>query len=245
MSINLRDTIISNKYKGEKGSLNKINTLCILPYLPDEIIKYICTFLVSITDYVDYYIEMNYYDENQYENSYLEMLPYILQLHNNPKKEEICKNWEYGEEFLLISKRHEDGNSFYSQGNGWINSFLCDLEQQIKCISKSRSEISQKVKELLKYIMPINKILRINYECSMFGCSDEWTKDLGSHFQKIIDLPITDQNEILSIWGYDCAECFTSAMKSHANKEKSWFIHDPKSSWMCSFVMEFMMNKYH
>ena len=51
---------------------------------------------------MDYYIEMNYYGATLYENSYLKISPYILQLHNNPKKEEICKNWEYGEEFLLM-----------------------------------------------------------------------------------------------------------------------------------------------
>ena len=245
MSIQLRDKIISNKYKGEKYFLNKINEFEILPYLPDVIIEYILQFLVTITDYMDHYIELDYDKLNNHKLFYIEMFPYILQLHNNPKKEEICKNWDYGEEFLLISNRHENGNAFYSLCNDWQGSFISDLQIQIKCISKSRSSLSKKVKELLKYIMPINKILRINYRCDIDGCANEWEKDLGPHFQNIINLSITEQNEILSIWGYECEKCFTQTMKYHVNNKKNYLVNNANISWMCSCVTGFMMNKYH
>ena len=245
MSNQLRDLIINNKYKNENFLLNKINEVGILPYLPDVIIEYILQYLVSITDYITHYIELDYNNGNKHLNYYREMSPYIVQLHNNPNKEEMCKNWEYGEEFLLISKRHENENAFYSWWNNWEESFICDLEIQIKCISKPRNELSKTEKELLKYIMPINKILRINYKCSMAGCVFDWDKDLGHHFQKIIDLPVTEQNELLNIWGYECGSCFTITKSRHTNNRKAWFEKYPNTSWMCSFIMDFMMNKYH
>ena len=237
----LCNKILHNVYRNEVFLLNKINSLGILPYLPDELVKYILQFLVTITDYIDYYIDKMYNVKEIHFDS--EILPYIVQLHNNPNKDEICKTWDYGEEFLLISERHKDLVAFYIIWCNWGKSFICDLEIQIKCISKHRSEIINK--KLLEYLMPINKILRIDYLCGMYGNSDKWEKDLGSYFQKIIDMPSEEQNELFSIWKHEYVSAFKFAIKNHENGKKEYYSNNPNASWMCSFITDFMMYLYH
>jgi hypothetical protein len=244
---NNQDNIIQNVYRKEIDLLNNINEIGILPYLTEEIISYISEFFISTTDYIDYYIEKIYkirFKHSKLENNFdLEILPYIITLHNNPNKEEICKNWNYGEEFLLISERHEDGKAFYFSWNNWEKSFLCDLKIQINCISKPRSEIIDK--KLLEYIMPINKILRIDYVCGMRGNADKWEEELGPYFQKIINMNIKEQTELFSIWNHEYVECFKFAIKDHQNGKKEYFSDNPNTSWLCSFITDFMMCLYH
>jgi hypothetical protein len=244
---NIQDIIIQNVYRKEFDLLNNINELGILPYLSEEIITYISEFFISTTDYIDYYIEKIYkirFKNSKLENNFdSEILPYVLQLHNNPNKKEICKNWDYGEEFLLISERHEDGKAFYSSWNNWEKSFLSDFELQIKCISKPRKQIDNK--KLLEYLMPINKILRINYARGMNGNPDKWEKEFGPYFQNIIDMNISEQNELFSIWKHKYVECFNFALKDHVNGRKAYFTDNSNSNWLCSFITDFMMCLYH
>lgn len=249
MSNTVHTQILTKKYKDESVLLNTINSSGILPYLPNVIIEHILQYFVSITDYITHYIELDYNNGNKHLNYYKEMFPYILQLHNNPKKEEICQNWEYGNEFLLISKRHENGNAFYSSWNNWEESFTRDLEIQIKCISKPRNELSETEKELLKYIMPINKMLRDNYACGMMTTNGKWEIELIPYFQKILDLSVTEQNELLNIWGFDCGSCFQDVMKSNETENNTYtqtFLNEhTKDIWMQNFIIDFMMYKYH
>ena len=93
--------------------------------------------------------------------------------------------------------------------------------------------------------MPINKILRIDYLCGMYGNSDKWEKDLGSYFQKIIDMPSKQQNELFSIWKHEYVSAFKFAIKDHKNGKKEYFSNNPNASWMCSFITDFMMYLYH
>ena len=237
----IHDEILNTVYREKIILFNKLNSLEILPYLPEEIISYILQFLVTSTDYIDYYIEKNY-KLKQIEFD-LEILPYIIQLNNNPNKKLICENWDYGEEFLLIYERHKDGKAFYSKWNNWNQSFLCDFKIQIKCISKPRSEIVNK--KLLEYIMPINKLLRINYECGIYGNAYQWEKELGPYFQKIIDMNITEQNQIFNIWNEEYSNSFTMSLKDHQNGRKEYFSDNPNTSWLCSFLTDFMMYLYH
>ena len=237
----IHNEILNNIYHDKIYLLNKINSMGILPHLPDELISYIFDFLVSITDYIDYYIEKMY--KMSLYNFDLEILPYILQLHNNPIKEEICKNWDYGEEFLLISKRHEDGKSFYSAWNNWSKSFLSDFHSQIKCISKPRNKIDDK--KLLEYVMPINKILRIDYHCGMYGSPIKCEIDLGIYFQKIIDATFEKKAEIFSIWNDSYTKSFRLSLIDHSNGKKQYFNHSPETTLMCSFLTSFMMYEYH
>jgi len=237
----LKELILHNVYAEKIALLRKINSTGILPYLPDDLILYITQFLVSTTDYIDYYIEKIYtIEQTQFD---IEILPYIVQLHNYPNKKEICKNWDYGEEFLLISKRHEDGDAFYSSWNNCDKSFLCDLEMQIKCISKPRSKIINK--KLLDYIMPINKILRIDYKSGMMGIPHHWEKDLGPYFQKILSATIEEQKEIFSIWNSSYANSFKLSQIDHSNGKKEYYSYYPETSLMCSFITSFMMYEYH
>jgi hypothetical protein len=235
----LHQQILNNVYRKEIIQFKFINSTGKLPYLPDEIINHILQFFPSTTDYIDYYIE-KLYNLNQ-NNFYLEILPYLIQLHNNPKKEEICKNWDYGREFLLISERHEDGKSFYSWN--WDDSFCCDFLLQVKCISKPRNKIDNK--QLLEYILPINKILRIDYKCAMDGRPIYWETDLGPHFQKIIDADTKTQDEIFNIWNEDYVRSFLLTLKNHETGKKNYFIGNQNATFMCSFVTTFMMFQYH
>jgi hypothetical protein len=237
----LQEIILRNVYSEKIALLRKINSTGILPYLPDDLILYIIQFLVTSTDYIVHYIEKMYNTEQTQLD--MEILPYMIQLHNNPDKVKICKNWDYGEEFFLISERHKDGNAFYSSWNNWNDSFLCDFKQQILCISKARSSIGNK--DLLAYILPMNKILRINYECGMFGTSYNWEKDLGPYFQNILDANEEIKNEILSIWNSSYAKSFKSTTRHHQNGKKEYFSNNPDVTWMCSFVTDFMMHEYH
>lgn len=237
----LNTEILHNIYHNEIYLLNKINSFGILPYLPDELVTYILQFLVSITDYIDYFIEKMYNIKEMHLDS--KILPYIKHLHNHPNKEEICKKWDYGEEFFLISERHKDMAAYYTIWCNWEKSFLRDLEIQIQCISKSRKEIIDK--KLLEYIMPINKILRINYSCSMHGNAYKWGIELGPYFQKIIDMNITERNKIFNIWKYDYVSCFNFALKDHENGKKEYYADNPNASWLCSFITDFMMVLYH
>lgn len=245
MSTQLHQTLtdeILNTIYGEKIILfNKLNSLEILPYLPEEIISYILQFLVTTTDYIDYYIE-KFYKLKQLEFD-LEILPYIIQLHNHQDKVKICKNWDYGEEFILISGRHEDGKSFYSTWSNWGKSFLCDLKIIINCISKPRSEIVDK--KLLDYIMPINKILRTTYASGMCGTALMHEIDFGPFFQKIIDMSITEQNQLLSIWNQEYADSFKFALRENQNGKKQYFSNEPNINWLCSFITSFMMYEFH
>jgi hypothetical protein len=212
--------------------------------------------LTSTTDYINKYIEKHFYkadidnDNNidinydfNYKNYEPEIFSCLMQIHNHPNKEEICKNWDYGEEFLLISKRHENGKSFYYAWNKWEESFMCDLELQIKCISKPRNKIDNK--KILDYVMPINKILRIDYECCMHGSPNKWEEDLGIYFQKIIDATIEEKNEIFDIWNDSYAKSFKLAQIDHSSGKKDYFYNYPESSFMCSFITSFMMYQYH
>jgi hypothetical protein len=237
----LNNDIIVNTFYNEKIIFfNKLNSLEILPYLPEEIILYILQFLIKPTDYIDYYIE-KFYKLKQLKFD-LEILPYIIRLNNESNKKEICKNWDYGYEFLLISERHKDGKAFYFMLDMW-ESFLLDLLMQIKCISKPRSEIVDK--KLLEYIMPINKILRTTYVGGMPGTAYMHELELGPYVQKIIDLSITEQNQLFSIWNQLYVDCFKFAIHDHQNGRKEYFSNDPNTSWLCSFVTDFMMCLYH
>ena len=212
-------------------------------------------FLTATTDYVSKYIEEKMYDNNEnndnngdnadnYNQFDIEILDCIKVIHNHPNKNIICKNWIYGEEFFLISERHNDGNAFYSTWNDWDKSFMCDLELQIKCISKPRSKLSSN-KKLLDYIMPINKILRINYKCGMIGNPYKWEQDLGHYFQNILSATIEEQNAIFSIWNSSYVNSFKLSQIDHSNGNKEYFKSYPETSWMCSFITSFMMYEYH
>ena len=56
----IHNKILNSVYCEKIYLLNKINSMGILPYLPDELITYILQFFVTITDYLDYYIEKMY-----------------------------------------------------------------------------------------------------------------------------------------------------------------------------------------
>ena len=234
----LQNTILS-KYVNEKNNLYFINSLGILPYLPKEIIEYIMTFLIEITDYIDYYIEKLY--NLQEKKLDIEIVPYMLNLYNNPCVYKICQKWVYGEEFLLISDRNSEEYSFYQEDMSWIDSFILDFQLQVECISKPRNEIENK--KLLEYLYPINKILRINYKCSMSGKPITWAQDLGPYFQKIINADIEEQNEILSIWNDDYVNCFRASLNDHNQGNIRYFYENPLENW--KFICDFMMYNYH
>jgi len=230
---------ILSKYQNEKENLDFINSLGILPNLPKEIIEYILQFLITTTDYIDYYIEKMY---NLQENILdPEIFPYMLEIHNNSNKEEICKTWDYGQEFLLISDRHCNENSFYNYNNTWENSFTIDFKIQVECISKPRYLIENK--KLLEYLLPINKILRIDYKCGMFGSPIMWKRDLEPYFQNILDAKDEDQTAILNIWNADYAKAFRLSIIDHNQGDSRYFTRHPEDSY--KFVIDFMMYHYH
>ena len=204
--------------------------------------------LPATIDYVNKYIEEKMYDDNDDNGDHdkqidMEILDCFKAIHNHPNKKLICENWIYGEEFFLISERHKDGNAFYYKWNNWDKSFMCDLELQIKCISKPRSMITNR--DLLTYIMPINKILRIDYKCGMTGIPHQWEKDLGPYFQNILAATIEEQKEIFSIWNSSYAKSFKLSQIDHSNGKKEYYSYYPETSLMCSFITSFMMYEYH
>ena len=197
---------------------------------------------INITDCIDVYIEKSYIDNKEISD---DAIIYIVLLHNNSNKQEICKDWSYGEEFLHISRRHVNGKAMYSSWNNWEKSFLSDLTNQIKIISKPRSAMSEKEKELMKFIKPICNILRISWNCQTYGGSYDWEIILGPHLQNIINLPREEQIKLLDIWDSRYADSFRYTMVEHHNNRKSYFSEDPNVSWMCSFVTGFMHYLYH
>jgi hypothetical protein len=222
-----------------------------LSRLNDDVLRLIGYFLFSTIDYITKYLEEEIYTNNKNkQNEYLslyrilnpKLVKYVIKLHNNPKKNELCKNWCYGVEFLLTSTRHCNGGRFYD--NYSHEESLClDFKLQVACINKPRSEILDKT--LLEYLLPLNKGLRIDLECGMDGTPLFWEEKLGYNFQKLIDLPTERQNEVLSIWRNNYVKNFTLSLRSHENGQKIYFRDDPSASWISSFITDFMMYQYH
>jgi len=211
---------IEHKYKGRHPSASNTSDFCI--------------------EQLDGIIEKLYEPISDRER--VRILFYIFLLHNDCNKIEICSHWRYGDVFLPISKRHENGEAMYPLLYNWKESFLADLIQHIKFI-KPQSQMTDEERSLMIFIKPIRDILRINWRCNGSSRTPiEWEILLGSHFEYILNLTSASQIVLFEIWEPKYARSFKNAMIQHCNNRKIWFVENPNASWMRSFVFEFMHN---
>jgi hypothetical protein len=170
-----------------------------------------------------------------------ELYECILYIHMSPNKEDICKNWIYGVEFLLIDSRHCNGSMFYQRSKGWVwkNSFCTDFLQQVFLITCLDRNINT---EYLDILYRVNKKIRIDLNACMEGSYQEWDSILGDDFQKILDLEESKRDELLNLWKYKKDFMYAIMWNSGC---KEYFTDKPNIKWITSFVTSFMMAVYH
>jgi len=195
----------------------------------------------SILDTINNIILMKYLHNNKSTDFDPDLWECMKYIHMSPNKQEICKNWIYGLEFMAIDERHCNGNSFYdlSRGWSWEQSFCTDFLLQIYLIAVPHRDINDK---LLILLHTINLTLRITMGSSMGGSPIYWESNLGECFQEILDLDLQERTIFLDLWKYK--KEFNGAISDNANG-KEYFKDEPEAPFMLSFVTSFIMNLYH